>query len=55
MKKTIGLGNIIVHESQKIDWAILWRVITGHLDDFHSLLIEIQTAMTRFHQNNEIP
>ena len=46
MKKTIGLRNILVHEYQKIDWTILWQMITGHLDDFHSFVTEIQTATT---------
>jgi uncharacterized protein YutE (UPF0331/DUF86 family) len=44
MKKAVGLRNILVHEYQKVDWSILWEVITHHLDDFHAFASEIQSA-----------
>ena len=44
MKKAVGLRNILVHEYQKIDWSIIWAVITRHMIDFHSFVAEIQSA-----------
>ncbi len=44
MKKAVGLRNILVHEYQKIDWSIIWAVITTHMMDFHSFVAEIQSA-----------
>jgi uncharacterized protein YutE (UPF0331/DUF86 family) len=44
MKKAVGLRNILVHEYQKIDWSIIWAVITGHMDDFRAYVAEIQAA-----------
>ena len=44
MKKAVGLRNILVHEYQKIDWSIIWSVITSHMIDFHSFVAEIQSA-----------
>jgi len=34
MKNAVGFRNISVHEYQKIDWTIVYRIITAHLDDF---------------------
>jgi uncharacterized protein YutE (UPF0331/DUF86 family) len=34
MQKAVGFRNISVHEYQKIDWLIVYRIITEHLDDF---------------------
>ncbi|AJF06498.1 type VII toxin-antitoxin system HepT family RNase toxin [Geoalkalibacter subterraneus] len=34
MKNAVGFRNISVHEYQKIDWNIVYRIITEHLDDF---------------------
>ncbi|KIH75377.1 Uncharacterized conserved protein YutE, UPF0331/DUF86 family [Geoalkalibacter ferrihydriticus] len=34
MKNAVGFRNIAVHEYQKIDWLIVYRIITEHLDDF---------------------
>ena len=34
MKNAVGFRNISVHEYQKIDWLIVYRIITEHLDDF---------------------
>lgn len=42
MKKAVGLRNILVHEYQKIDWSILWAVITNHVSDFQDFIREIQ-------------
>jgi uncharacterized protein YutE (UPF0331/DUF86 family) len=34
MKNAVGFRNISVHEYQKIDWTIVYRLITEHLEDF---------------------
>lgn len=33
MVKATGLRNLLVHEYQRIDWSIVWQVITKHLND----------------------
>ncbi len=44
MKKAVGLRNILVHEYQKVDWSILWDVITNRISDFHSFVAEVHNA-----------
>lgn len=34
MKNAVGFRNIAVHEYRKIDWLVVFRIITEHLDDF---------------------
>ncbi len=34
MRKAVGFRNIAVHEYEKIDWDIVFSIITNHLDDF---------------------
>lgn len=34
MRKAVGFRNIAVHEYEKVDWAIVHRIATVHLDDF---------------------
>ena len=34
MKNAVGFRNVAVHEYQKIDWLIVYRIITDHVDDF---------------------
>lgn len=34
MKNSVGFRNVAVQEYQKIDWLIVYRIITEHLDDF---------------------
>lgn len=34
MKKTVGFRNITIHEYEKIDWLIVFKIITEHLHDF---------------------
>lgn len=33
MVKAAGLRNLLVHEYKRIDWNIVWQVITKHLSD----------------------
>lgn len=47
MKKAVGLRNILVHEYQKIDWSILWAVITTHISDFQDFIREIQDYISQ--------
>lgn len=42
MKKSVGLRNILVHEYKKVDWSILWEVITNHMDDFYAFASEVR-------------
>ena len=34
MKKAVGFRNLSVHEYDKINWAVVYRILTDHLDDF---------------------
>lgn len=34
LQKAVGFRNISVHEYQKIDWAIIFEIISNHLDNF---------------------
>jgi len=34
MFKAVGFRNVAVHAYQAIDWTIVYRIITEHLDDF---------------------
>ena len=33
MVKATGLRNLLVHEYQRIDWSIVWQVLSKHLND----------------------
>ncbi len=46
MKKAVGFRNIAVHDYQHIDWQIVYRIVTGHLDDFKVFAREITGADT---------
>lgn len=43
MKNAVGFRNISVHEYQKIDWHIVYRIITEHLDDFKDFARQVLT------------
>jgi uncharacterized protein YutE (UPF0331/DUF86 family) len=43
MVKATGLRNLLVHEYQRIDWGIVWQVITKHLNDPHDFSREVLT------------
>jgi uncharacterized protein YutE (UPF0331/DUF86 family) len=34
MRKAVGLRNILLHHYTDIDWAIIYDVVTHHLNDF---------------------
>ena len=36
MKKDVGFRNIAVHAYQRINWKIMYAIITSHLDDFRA-------------------
>jgi uncharacterized protein YutE (UPF0331/DUF86 family) len=44
MKKAVGLRNILVHEYKRVDWSIVWEVITHHLDDMAGYAQQVSTA-----------
>jgi uncharacterized protein YutE (UPF0331/DUF86 family) len=37
LRKAVGFRNIAVHEYYKIDWNIVFSIITNNLDDFRRL------------------
>ncbi len=41
MRKATGFRNILVHEYEKIDWAIAFKIATTHLEDFKSFARQI--------------
>lgn len=41
MSKAVGFRTIAVHAYRKIDWGIVWKIITEHLDDFRRFAREI--------------
>lgn len=41
MKNAVGFRNISVQEYQKIDWLIVFRIITEHLDDFKNFARQV--------------
>lgn len=47
MKKAVGFRNTAVHAYQEIDWHIVYRIITDHLDDFRDFSREVQQFIDR--------
>jgi uncharacterized protein YutE (UPF0331/DUF86 family) len=43
MTKAVGFRNTVVHAYQEIDWNIVYRIITEHLDDFREFSGQILT------------
>ncbi|MEA2109034.1 MAG: DUF86 domain-containing protein [Pseudomonadota bacterium] len=41
MSKAVGFRNTVVHAYQEIDWKIVYRIITEHLDDFRDYARQI--------------
>jgi len=41
MRKAVGFRNIAVHEYDKIDWNIVYAIVTQHLDDFSTFAQEV--------------
>lgn len=41
MQGAVGFRNLLVHAYRKIDWRIVWRIITDNLDDFRRFAAEI--------------
>jgi len=41
MVKAVGFRNTAVHAYQEIDWHIVYRIITEHLDDFRDFARQI--------------
>jgi len=44
MKKAVGVRNIVVHAYQRIDWKIVYTIITSRLDDFRAFADAIARA-----------
>jgi len=45
MIKAVGFRNTAVHAYQEMDWEIVFRIITQHLDDFRDFSRQIMRAM----------
>jgi len=41
MAKAVGFRNTAVHAYQEIDWAIVYNIVTKHLDDFRDFSRQI--------------
>jgi uncharacterized protein YutE (UPF0331/DUF86 family) len=41
MQNAAGFRNLLVHTYRKIDWKIVWSIITEHLDDFRRFAAEV--------------
>ena len=41
LQKAVGFRNIAVHEYQSIDWEVVHKIITDHLDDFRVYAKEV--------------
>lgn len=52
MAKSVGFRNTAVHAYQKIDWEIVYRIITGHLDDFRNFAQQILKQIDLLQLNN---
>ena len=45
MKKAVGFRNLMVHEYEKIDWQIVFRITENHLEDFKSFVRQVLTKI----------
>lgn len=45
MVKAVGFRNTAVHAYQEIDWEIVYRIITEHLDDFRDFSRQIMDVI----------
>ncbi|MFP4364127.1 MAG: type VII toxin-antitoxin system HepT family RNase toxin [Spirochaetia bacterium] len=45
LKKAVGFRNISVHAYQKIDWDIVYSIVTKHLKDFKDYIRSIVTFL----------
>jgi uncharacterized protein with HEPN domain len=43
-QKIHGLGNLLRHEYRRIDPAILWSIITDHLDELNQAVVSLLDA-----------
>lgn len=41
MQKSVGFRNIAVHTYQEIDWQVVYKIITEHLEDFSAFARQI--------------
>ena len=46
MEKSVGFRNTAVHACQEIDWEIVFRIITEHLDDFRGFSRQVLKLVT---------
>ncbi len=44
MVKAVGFRNILVHEYEKMDWGIVFQIVTKHLNDFRDFTAAVLRA-----------
>ncbi len=49
MKKAVGFRNIIVHEYEKVNWEIVFKIATEHLNDFRGYASEVVAKLKTGH------
>lgn len=47
MIKSVGFRNTAVHAYQEVDWQIVYRIITEHLDDFRQYAKQVNTLLAQ--------
>ncbi len=50
MKNAVGFRNVSIHEYQKIDWLIVYRIITEHLGDFKDFARQVLSWSNGVHE-----
>jgi uncharacterized protein YutE (UPF0331/DUF86 family) len=45
LRKAVGFRNISVHEYEKIDWTIVFSIVTTRLEDFRSFARSVLAAL----------
>jgi uncharacterized protein YutE (UPF0331/DUF86 family) len=45
LRKAVGFRNISVHEYEKIDWSIVFSIVTDRLEDFRSFTRSVLAAL----------
>ncbi len=47
MRRSVGFRNIAVHAYRRIDWDIVWVIISEHLDQFRRYAEAVTTFVSR--------
>lgn len=47
LKKSVGFRNISIHEYKKIDWEIVYEIITKHLTNFKDYIRHVSSFLEK--------